>query len=108
MTALDQIFEKYKTNSLADDILWLRANTNLKTNQPQKALEDLELLRKNYNFDILADDALFLEAKIYEENFQQKDKAMALYREILQKFPGSIFGAEARKRFRNLRGDTIN
>lgn len=108
MAALDQIFEKYKSHSLADDILWLRANTNLKINQPQKALEDLELLRKNYNFDILADDALFLEAKIYEENFQQKDKAMELYREILQKFPGSIFGAEARKRFRNLRGDTIN
>ncbi|MFN3489806.1 MAG: tetratricopeptide repeat protein [Emticicia sp.] len=108
MAALDQIFEKYKSHSLADDILWLRANTNLKINQPQKALEDLELLRKNYNFDILADDALFLEAKIYEENFQQKEKAMELYREILQKFPGSIFGAEARKRFRNLRGDTIN
>jgi tetratricopeptide (TPR) repeat protein len=105
---LDQIFEKYKSHSLADDILWLRANTNLKINQPLKALEDLELLRKNYNFDILADDALFLEAKIYEENFQQKDKAMELYREILQKFSGSIFGAEARKRFRNLRGDTIN
>ena len=105
---LDQIFEKYKSHSLADDILWLRANTNLIINQPQKALEDLELLRKNYNFDILADDALFLEAKIYEENFQQKDKAMELYREILQKFSGSIFGAEARKRFRNLRGDTIN
>jgi len=108
MTALDLIYEKYKTHSLADDILWLRANTNLKTNQPQKALEDLELLRKNYNFDILADDALFLEAKIYEESFQQKEKAMELYREILQKFPGSIYGAEARKRFRNLRGDTIN
>jgi tetratricopeptide (TPR) repeat protein len=108
MVALNQVFEKYKSHSLADDILWLRANTNLKINQPQKALEDLELLQKNYNFDILADDALFLEAKIYEENFQQKDKAMELYREILQKFPGSIFGAEARKRFRNLRGDTIN
>lgn len=108
MTALDLIFEKYKTHSLADDILWLRANTNLKTNQPQKALEDLELLRKNYNFDILADDALFLEAKIYEESFHQKERAMELYRKILQKFPGSIYGAEARKRFRNLRGDTIN
>ncbi len=108
MAALDQIFEKYKSHSLADDILWLRANTNLKINKPEKALEDLELLRKNYNFDILADDALFLQAKIYEENFQQKDKAMELYREILQKFPGSIFGAEARKRFRYLRGDTIN
>lgn len=108
MRALDSIFEKYKSHSLADDILWLKANTHLKVNEPQKALEDLELLRKNYNFDILADDAIFLEAKIYEEYFGQKDKAMELYREILQKFPGSIYGAEARKRFRNLRGDTIN
>jgi tetratricopeptide (TPR) repeat protein len=108
MIALDIIFEKYKSHSLADDILWLRANTHLKINQAQKALEDLEILRKNYNFDILADDALFLEAKIYEENLNQKDKAMELYREVLQKFPGSIYGAEARKRFRNLRGDTIN
>lgn len=108
MIALNKMFEKFKSHSLADEILWLRANTNLKTNQPQKALEDLELIRKNYNFDILADDALFLAAKIYEENLEQKDKAMELYREILQKFPGSIYGAEARKRFRNLRGDTIN
>jgi hypothetical protein len=108
LLALNQIYENYKSHTLGDEILWLRANTNLKINQPQKALEDLELIRKNYNFDILVDDALFLEAKIYEENFLQKDKAMELYREILQKFPGSIFGAEARKRFRNLRGDTIN
>jgi TolA-binding protein len=80
----------------------------MKINEPNKALNDLELLRKNYNFDILADDAVFLEAKIYDEKLDQKDKAMELYREILQKFPGSIYGAEARKRFRNLRGDTIN
>ena len=108
LAALDVVYEKFKSHSLADDILWLRANTKLKTNQVPAALEDLELIRKNYNFDILADDALFLEAKIYEENLNQKDKAMELYREILQKFTGSIFGAEARKRFRNLRGDTIN
>jgi hypothetical protein len=33
---------------------------------------------------------------------------MELYNQLLQKYPGSIFGAEARKRFRALRGDTIN
>jgi hypothetical protein len=47
-------------------------------------------------------------AKLYEEKFKDKETAMRMYREILQKFPGSIFGAEARKRFRMLRGDTIN
>ena len=57
---------------------------------------------------MLADDALFTTAKIYQEKFNNKEKAMELYREVLQKYPGSIYGAEARKRFRNLRGDTIN
>lgn len=108
IVALDNAFQKYKSHSLADEILWLRANTYVKINQPNKALDDLELLRKNYNFDILADDALYLEAKIYQEKLGQKDKAMDLYRQILQNFPGSIYSADARKRFRNLRGDTIN
>jgi tetratricopeptide (TPR) repeat protein len=108
LIALEKAFERYKSHSLADEILWLRANTYIKINEPNKALDDLETLRKNYNFDILADDALFMEAKIYEEKLGQKDKAMELYREILQKFTGSIYGAEARKRFRNLRGDAIN
>lgn len=108
ITALETLFEKYKSHSLADDILWLRANTYLKVNEPQKAIDDLENLRKNYQYDILADDALFSMAKVYEEKLDQRAKAMELYREILQKFPGSIYGAEARKRFRILRGDTIN
>ncbi|WP_337043317.1 tetratricopeptide repeat protein [Emticicia sp. 17c] len=108
ITALEGLFQKYKSHSLADEILWLRANTYLKINDPNKALDDLETLRKNYSYDILADDAIYLEAKIYQEKLGQKDKAMDLYRQILQEFPGSIYGADARRRFRNLRGDTIN
>jgi outer membrane protein assembly factor BamD (BamD/ComL family) len=33
---------------------------------------------------------------------------MKLFQELLTKYPGSIYGADARKRFRNLRGDAIN
>jgi predicted Zn-dependent protease len=105
---LDKLFEKYKTHSLADEILWLRANTLIKTNEIAKAMNDLENIRTNHNEDILADDATFLLAKLYQEKLEQKDKAMELYREILTKYPGSIYGAEARKKFRNLRGDAIN
>ncbi len=108
IAALENAYQKFKSHTLADEILWLRANTYLKINQPNKALDDLELLRKNYNYDILADDALYMEAKIYQENLGQKDKAMELYKEILQNFPGSIYSADARKRFRILRGDAIN
>lgn len=108
LASLHKLNEKYKTHSLADDILWLHANTLVKINEITKAMADLETIRTDFHEDILADDATFLLAKLYQEKLGQKEKAMELYREILSKFPGSIYGAEARKRFRNLRGDTIN
>ncbi|RAJ98247.1 tetratricopeptide repeat protein [Larkinella arboricola] len=106
--ALNQMYAKYKDHSLADNILWLRANTLLKQNKTDEALQDLEKISANYGEDVLGDDALFLTAKTYEENRKDKTKAMELYNQLLQKYPGSIFGAEARKRFRALRGDIIN
>ena len=105
---LNQLYTKYKDHSLADNILWLRANTLIKQSKIDEALQDLEKISANYGEDVLGDDALFLTAKTYEENKQDKPKAMELYNQLLQKYPGSIFGADARKRFRALRGDTIN
>ena len=47
-------------------------------------------------------------AKILEEKLDQKEKAMELYQEHLKNYPGSVFTAEARKRFRFLRKDFPN
>ena len=105
---LNNLYKKYKDHPLADEILWLRANTLLKQNEVKAAVDDLEVIVKDYSTDILGDDARFLLAKTQEEKFKDKETAMRMYQEILQKYPGSIFGAEARKRFRILRGDTIN
>ncbi|GAB3322737.1 tetratricopeptide repeat protein [Larkinella ripae] len=106
--ALNKLYTKYKDHNLADNILWLRANTLIKQSKVDEALQDLEKISANYGEDVLGDDALYLTAKTYEENKQDKTKAMELYNQLLQKYPGSIFGAEARKRFRSLRGDIIN
>ncbi|WP_255157912.1 tetratricopeptide repeat protein [Siphonobacter sp. BAB-5385] len=108
LASLNTLYEQYKEHPLADEILWRRANTLVKQNRPAEALADLDKILKNYSVDILGDDALFLSAKIQQENMNDKDTAMKLYQEILQKYPGSIYTAEARKRFRNLRGDAIN
>lgn len=105
---LDTLYEAYSAHSLADEILWLRANTLLKVNRIEKAVEDLNTIVEKYNGDILADDALFLLARVTEENLRDKTKAMELYRRILTDFPGSIFNAQARIRFRELRGDYVN
>lgn len=60
-----------------------------------------------YKYDLKTDDAHFLMGKLYEEKLNDKDKAMEIYQNHLSKYPGSIYVAEARKRFRILRGDQL-
>ncbi len=108
LVALEQLFDKYKSHDLADEILWLKANTYLKINQVDKAITDLNMIIDNYRYDILADDAMFLLARVFEEKKKDKSRAMEYYRQILKDYPGSIYGAQARVRYRELRGDFVN
>jgi tetratricopeptide (TPR) repeat protein len=107
LNTLDKLFEKYKQHSLADEILWLRAKTYFKMGENQKVVDNLSKIVDNYNEDILADDALFMIAEVYQNKLKDKTKAMELYQKLLEKYPASIHGADARKRFRQLRGDQI-
>lgn len=68
----------------------------------------LQRILSEYPDDILADDAYFLQGEIYERQLNNKEKAMEIYREFLNKYPGSVYAAEARKRYRTLRGDFAN
>lgn len=61
-----------------------------------------------YSEDILADDALYHRAELYENKFKDPAKAMELYQDLLTKYLGSLFVVEARKRYRALRGDVLN
>lgn len=105
---LKHLYIQYKDHSLADEILWLSAKTYMKLDSNRQALENLKIIHEKFGYDILGDDALFTMAKLYEEKLNDKEEAMKLYQELLEKYPGSIFIAESRKRFRTLRGDPIN
>lgn len=105
---LNQMWTKFADHSLADEVLWLRANTYLKQGKITEALEDLKTIIAKYPKDILGDDAQFMQGKLYEDRLKDKQAAMDAYQKVLTNYPGSIHGAEARKRFRVLRGDTIN
>jgi Tetratricopeptide repeat len=108
LKALDEMLKKYPAHSLADDILLLRATIHQKVNQPEKALADYMLITENYKYEITADDAIYNIAKLYDEKLKDPSKAMDYYQRILVEFPGSIYGADARKKYRKLRGDAIN
>lgn len=112
---LDEAFNRYERmlstypgHSLTDEIYWAQANIYLKRGQFGQAIERLKKIIEEYADDILADDALFTMAKIYEENLKDKSIAMQLYQDLLVKYKGSIYTTEARRRFRTLRGDNIN
>lgn len=105
---LDSINTLFPNHALADDILYRKAGLELKHGKYTEAAAFYENILNNYGSDILADDALFKLADLNENQFKNLDKAKELYQQLLEKYPGSLYVVEARKRFRKLRGDTIN
>jgi len=103
----DDMLKKFPGHSLTDEIYFLKAKLYKKTGNYQDAVNMLDIITNRYSDDILGDDALYMKAMIYEENIKDPEKAKTLYQDLLKKYPGSIFGAEARKRFRILRGDKL-
>ena len=105
LVKLDSMLNLYESHDLADEIHWLMAKIDMKLGAFDKSLAHLSTITESYGFDILGDDALYLTGKIYEEQLQDKDKAMEVYTQFLKEHPGSVFIADVRKRVRNLRGD---
>lgn len=93
------------TYSIEDDVYWLEANLRIKRGEFDLALAQLDKIVKEFGGDVLADDAYFTQGDIYEHDLHNKEKAMEIYRDFLDKFAGSVYAAEARKRYRTLRGD---
>ncbi len=107
-TTLDSINQTFAGHALADDVLLARARVHIKKREYEAAVGYLEKILSDFGTDILADNALFMLADIYENQTDEKQKAMEYYQKILLDQPGSLFIVEARKRFRKLRGDMIN
>ena len=105
LNKLELMMEQYPGHSLTDEILWLRANILLELGEFQTALDLLSQIVQQYEYDILSDDAYFLMGTIYEDQMGNHEEAMKIYNDFLIRFPGSIYSAEARKRYRVLRGD---
>lgn len=90
---------------IKDDVYWLEANLQMKRGEFELSYTLLEKIITEFGDDVLADDAFFLQGELQERYLKNTDKAMEIYREFLNKYPGSVFAAEARKRYRTLRGD---
>jgi tetratricopeptide (TPR) repeat protein len=107
MQKLDSIKLKYPHHSLNDELLLSKARIYRKKKNYTKAAEFYTDVYTNYQYDILADNAIFELAEVYERKLNNPEKAKELYEKIILDYPGSLYNVEARKRFRRLRGDGI-
>lgn len=103
-----KMLELYERHSVTDEIYWLLAKLELEIGEANQAITYLDRILTSYSYDILADDAAFKKAEIFDFQIKDTEQAKVLYQQFLIDYPGSLYAAEARKRFRQLRGDFVN
>jgi len=105
---LDSINLLYATHTLGDDIYYKKAQIYQSLNK----YDDTETMYRNileyFPDELYGDDAQFKLAELYEKYLVNPEKARLAYEEVMIKYPGSIYTVEARKRYRQLRGDFQN
>ena len=70
-----------------------------------KALESYQAIITNHKEGIYIDEALFFSAEIYADHLKDNEKAKPLYEQVILNHEDSIYSVEARKKYRQLRGD---
>ncbi len=104
---LDKLQQDFPAHSLEDDIAYLRAQVFMKQRRYEDAARQYTTIIGQHADGIRADNALFALAEINEKHLKNKEKAKELYEKLFIEYSGSTFAVEARKRYRILRGDTV-
>jgi len=105
---LNRILNEHTGESITDQALYQQAKLYEKKKQYNKAEANYQLIIKDWKEDILADDAHYYLAELYNTHLAKPEEAKQLYEKIIFDFEDSIFFIDARKKFRTLRGDAIN
>jgi len=108
ISLLDKILEEHKGESIIDQALFQQAKLFEKKKQYNKAEANYLKIIADYREDILADDAHYYLAELYNTHLAKPEEAKQLYEKIIFDFEDSIYFIESRKKFRMLRGDSIN
>ena len=103
-------FESIATSALShplfDEVLLQKAKIRIRQERYQEADSLLGQLVTLYYYDILADDALLLQAQLNEERLNNPAKARECYEKILLDYPTSLYVDQARKKYNELKAVT--
>lgn len=108
ISLLDKILVEHISESIIPQALFKQAQLFEQKKQYDKAEANYQSIIANYREGILVDDAYFYLAELYNNQLAEPEKAKALYEKIIFEHQDSIYFVDARKKFRMLRGDSIN
>ena len=108
LQTLDSILVLYPGRKITANVWFKKAGIYITRGDFDSAITLYSDIVKNYADGVLADDALFRIGSIYENNLKDIEKAKSTYEQFIDKYPSSVFIAEARRHYRLLRGDKIN
>ena len=103
-----KVIEQYPQALLVDDALMKTASLQAQAGLYADALASYErLLAQFKETSIARDKAQFNIGEIYDIGLKDKAKAIAAYEKVLADYPNSLLTSQARKRIRELRGDSL-
>lgn len=101
------INKDFKGQPIEDEALFEQAKLYIKLKQFEKAIANLEQVIALNHEGILIDDAHYELAELYKNHLNNSEKASEYYQKIIFDFPSSIYLVDARKKYREIRGDKI-
>lgn len=107
LVELDSVITLSPFGTLVDDALYQKALIYIKQKNYLGAEALLKKIEESHGGELLGDDAVYKLAELYEYYLKDIPKAMEYYMKVIQNYSSSLYVIEARKRYRALRGDTI-
>jgi len=105
LAQFQNILNENKGNEIESVTLLRLGQTYEKMHDYNSALSQYQTIIDNHEEGIYIDEALYFSAEIYNNDLKAPEKAKPLYEAILFNHQDSIYFIEARKKFRQLRGD---
>ena len=93
----------FPNHSLEDEIYFTKAMVMTKKGDFKKAEEYFLNVINYFGQDILADNAIYQLAHLYQHSLNQPAKALEMYEKLIFNYSGSLFVVEARKRYKILK-----
>ncbi|MEM9835736.1 MAG: tetratricopeptide repeat protein [Bacteroidota bacterium] len=106
-TKMDSLMEVFPGHELEDDVVYLKADIHVRKREYDQAVAAYQKIIADYPESIRLDNSLYALAGLYEKQLDNPSRAQELYETLFIDYSNSILAVEARKKYRELRGDAV-